>query len=148
MKFKRLVHMERSSSLLSRSLERRIRISTKGIGTMDAILTTENPRTAEEVWKALPIKGNANLWGDEIYFSTSVSLKEEHARAEVEVGAIAYWPPGKAVCIFFGQTPVSKHGEPRAASSVNVFAKVLGNPTIFRNVHDGDQLILAKADSS
>ncbi len=72
---------------------------------MDAILTAENPKTAEEVWKALPIRGNANLWGDEIYFSTPVSLNEEHGREEVEVGAIAYWPPGKAVCIFFGQTP-------------------------------------------
>jgi uncharacterized protein len=138
--------MDSSNSLLSRNLERRIRISTKGIGTVDAILTTENPKTAEEVWKTLPIKGNANLWGDEIYFSTSVSLNEEHGKEEVEVGAIAYWPPGKAVCIFFGQTPASKHGEPRAASSVNVFAKVLGDPTIFRNVRNGDRLILTKAD--
>jgi hypothetical protein len=146
MRFKQLIHMQSSNSLLSRNLERRIRISTKGIGTIDATLTTENPKTAEEVWKALPIKGNANLWGDEIYFSTPVSLNEEHGREEVEVGAIAYWPPGKAVCIFFGQTPVSKHGEPRAASPVNVFAKVLGDPTIFRNVRDDDQLILARAD--
>ncbi len=113
---------------------------------MDAILTAENPKTAEGVWKGLPIKGNANLWGDEIYFSTPVSLNEEHGREEVEVGAIAYWPPGKAVRIFFGQTPVSKHGEPRAASPVNVFAKVLGDPTIFRNVRNGDQVTLAKAD--
>lgn len=137
--------MQSSNLLLSRTLERSIRISTKGIGTIDAVLTTENPETAEAVWKALPIKGNANLWGDEIYFSTSVSLKEENAREEVEVGAIAYWPPGKAVCIFFGQTPVSQHGEPRAASPVNVFAKVLGNPTIFRKVRNGEQVVLAKA---
>lgn len=138
--------MQNHGSLLSRNLEKRIHISTKGIGAIDAVLTTENPKTAEEVWKALPIKGNANLWGDEIYFSTSVSLKEEHAREEVEAGAIAYWPPGKAVCIFFGQTPASQHGEPRAASPVNVFAKVLGNPAIFRDVRNGEQVILAKAN--
>jgi len=127
-------------------LEKRIRISSKGIGTIDAVLTAENPETAEEVWKALPIKGEANLWGDEIYFSTPVSHNEEHAREEVEVGAIAYWPPGKAVCIFFGETPVSQHGEPRAASPVNVFAKVLGDPTIFKKVRNGDQVNLAKVD--
>ena len=138
--------MESSNSLLTRALERRIRISTKAIGTIDAIFTAENPKTAEEVWKALPIKGNANLWGDEIYFSTPVSLNEEKGREEVEVGALAYWPPGKAVCIFFGETPVSQHGEPRAASSVNVFAKVLGDPTIFKKVRNGDQVTLAKAD--
>jgi hypothetical protein len=85
--------------------------------------------------------------GDEIYFSTPVSLHEEHARAEVEVGAVAYWPPGKAVCIFFGKTPASKHGEPRAASPVNVFAKVVGDLTTLRKVQDGDQITLAKADT-
>ena len=137
--------MARSNLLLSRGLDRQIRISTKGIGTVDAALTAENPETAEAVWNALPIKGNANLWGDEIYFSTSVSLKEENAREEVEVGAIAYWPPGKAVCIFFGQTPASQHGEPRAASPVNVFAKIVGNPAILGNVRNGEQVILSKA---
>ncbi len=113
---------------------------------MDAILAEENPKTAEAVWKALPIKGNANLWGDDIYFSTPVSLNEENGREEVEVGAIAYWPPGKAVCIFFGETPVSQDGEPRAASSVNVFAKVLGDPTIFKKVRNGDEVNLARSD--
>lgn len=73
-------------------------------------------------------------------------LYEAHARQEVEVGAIVYWLPGKAVCVFFGQIPLTKHGESRAASSVNAFAKLLDNSTIFRNVRDGDQLILAKVD--
>jgi hypothetical protein len=92
-----------------------------------AVLTEENPKTADKVWKTQPITGEANRWGDEIYFFTPMSLREEHARAEVEVGAIAYWPPGKAVCIFFGKTPASNGGEPRAASPVNVFAKVVGD---------------------
>ena len=113
-----------------------------------AVFTDENPKTADEVWKTLPITGEANRWGDEIYFSTSVSLREEHARAEVEVGAIAYWPPGKAVCIFFGKTPASKRGEPRAASPVNVFAKVVGDVVTLRKVQDGEQVILAKSDTA
>jgi len=113
-----------------------------------AVLTEENPKTADEVWKTLPITGEANRWGDEIYFSTPVSLREEHARVEVEVGTIAYWPPGKAVCIFFGKTPASKHGEPRAASPVNVFAKVVGDVASLRKVQDGEQVILAKSDTA
>jgi hypothetical protein len=113
-----------------------------------AVFTDENPKTADEVWKTLPITGEANRWGDEIYFSTPVSLREEHARAEVEVGAIAYWPPGKAVCIFFGKTPASKRGEPRAASPVNVFAKVVGDVVSLREVQDGEQVILAKSDTA
>jgi hypothetical protein len=124
-----------------------MRISSKN-SVVDTVLTDENPKTADEVWKTLPITGEANRWGDEIYFSTPVSLHEEHARAEVEVGAIAYWPPGKAVCIFFGKTPASKHGEPRAASPVNVFAKVVGDLTTLRSVQDGEQITLARVDTA
>jgi hypothetical protein len=128
-------------------MEKRVRISTKATGLVEAVITSENPRTAEAVWAALPLKGNANRWGDEIYFSVPVSLKEEKAKAEVEVGSIAYWPPGRALCIFFGPTPASQHGEPRAYSPVNVFAKVFTDPTVFRNVRDGEQVSLERVES-
>ena len=128
-------------------MEKRIRITTKATGAVEAVMTSENPKTAEAIWGALLIKGNATTWGDEVYFSIPVSLKEEKARAEVEVGAIAYWPPGRALCIFFGATPVSKHGEPRAYSPVNAFAKVTTDSTVFKNVHDGDQVTIEKVES-
>jgi hypothetical protein len=128
-------------------MERRIRITTKVTGAVEAVMASENPKTAEAIWTALPIKGNANTWGDEVYFSIPVSLKEEKARAEVEVGSIAYWPPGKALCIFFGATPVSQHGEPRAYSPVNVFAKITTDSTVFKKVHDGDQVTIEKVES-
>jgi len=128
------------------SMERRIRITTKAAGAVEAVMTSENPKTAEAIWTALPIKGNANTWGDEVYFSIPVSLKEEKARAEVEVGSIAYWPPGKALCIFFGATPVSQHGEPRAYSPVNVFAKVTTDVAALKKVRDGDQLTVEKVE--
>jgi hypothetical protein len=127
-------------------MERHIRISAKATGAIEAMLTSENPKTAEAIWAALPIKGNANRWGDEIYFSIPVSLKEEKAKAEVEVGSVAYWPPGKALCIFFGATPVSEHGEPRAYSPVNVFAKVVVDPTVFKKVRDGEQVTLERVE--
>ena len=113
-------------------------------GTVEAVISDENPRTAEAIWSALPIKGNANRWGDEIYFSIPVSVDEENSRADVEVGAVAYWPPGSALCIFFGRTPASRSEKPRAASPVNTFAKVKGDPAIFRNVHDGDTVTIEK----
>jgi hypothetical protein len=123
-------------------MEKRMRISTKATGPLEAIASSENPNTAEAVWRALPIRGKANRWGDEIYFSIPVDLKEEKARAEVEVGSIAYWPPGKALCIFFGPTPVSRRGEPRAYSPVNVFAKIVGDSTVFKKVEDNDEVLL------
>ena len=127
-------------------LGRQIKISTKATGTVEATLTSDNPQTAERIWAALPIKGKANRWGDEIYFSIPVNVDEENANADVEVGAVAYWPPGNALCIFFGRTPASRSEKPRAASPVNTFAKVKGDPAIFRNVHDGDTVTIEKTD--
>ena len=125
-------------------MEKRVKIQTEMTGTVEAVITNENPRTAEAIWSALPIDGSANRWGDEIYFSIPVNLNEEKARAQVEVGSVAYWPPGKALCIFFGPTPVSQDAEPRAYSPVNVFAKIVGDPAIFKKVRDGDRVLLEK----
>lgn len=63
----------------------------------------DNPM-GEDIWNALPIEGDVKTWGDEIYFSTSLkSGYEEYKKAVVEVGELAFWDPGKAFCIFFGQ---------------------------------------------
>ncbi len=122
----------------------RIRIWSKVTGPMEAAITDENPETGNAVWKALPIRGNAIRWGDEIYFSVPVELGEEKGRTEVEVGSVAYWPPGRALCIFFGPTPVSRHGEPRAFSPVNVFAKIVGDSAPFRKVHNKEEITLER----
>jgi hypothetical protein len=47
------------------------------------------------------------------------------------VGEIAYWPPGKAFCIFFGRTPASVDGAPRAASAVNPLGRLTGDAGAF-----------------
>jgi uncharacterized protein len=64
--------------------------------------------TAEALWVTLPFESRASLWGEEIYFPIALSAEgEPHAREEVEVGTVAYWPPGDALCLFFGPTPAS-----------------------------------------
>jgi len=103
-----------------------------------------NPRTVEAVIKALPIESTANRWGDEVYFETPVKLGEENSQTAVKVGDIAYWPPGNALCIFFGPTPVTKGNEPRAYSPVNVIGKVLGDPLVFKEVKTGEKVKVIK----
>jgi hypothetical protein len=103
--------------------------------------------TARQVWEALPVEGRANTWGDEIYFEIPVSAgPEADARAEVEVGELAYWPVGRAFCIFFGPTPVSTGSEPRAYSPVNILGRVVGDATRFRAVRDGDLVTIERAE--
>jgi len=67
----------------------------------------------------------------------------DDAVEEVEVGDLAYWPPGNAFCIFFGPTPVSRGDRPRAASPVNVFGRLLGDATAFRAVSDGTEVTIS-----
>jgi hypothetical protein len=43
----------------------------------------------------------------------------------VEVGDVAYWPDGEALCLFFEATPASSDERPRAASAVNVIGHVV-----------------------
>ena len=101
--------------------------------------------TAQQVWDALPIAGDARTWGDEIYFEIPVKVEQEpDARAEVEVGELAYWPMGHAFCIFFGPTPVSTDERPRAYSPVNILGRVLGDAAQFRAVQDGNKVHITK----
>ena len=122
----------------------RIKITTKSTGSVTATLSDENPDTAKAIFDALPITGHANLWGDEIYFSIPVDVPEENGKTVVEMGDIAYWPPGKAFCIFFGLTPVSDENEIRPASVVNVFGKIDGDPKIFIEVDNGEKISIEK----
>ena len=74
-----------------------------------------------------------------------MKAKAEDAREVVELGDLAYWPPGSAFCIFFGRTPASRGDEIRPASPVNVFGRVLGDPTVFKSVRSGTTVRVERA---
>jgi hypothetical protein len=86
--------------------------------------TDDAPRTRAALAEALPVEGRASRWGDELYVSVPVDVDPESARAVVDPGTVAYWPAGAKLCLFWGPTPASEAGEPRAASPVNVVARV------------------------
>jgi hypothetical protein len=116
---------------------KKIRIS---VGAIEAAAELNDTKTAQAIWEALPIKGHANLWGDEIYFSIHLSLKLEAGQELVSVGDLGYWPDGNAFCIFFGPTPVSQGDEIRPASPVTVFGKVIGDARVFKKVTAGTKI--------
>ncbi len=91
---------------------------------LTATWTGSNPETRAAIEAALPLSGEAARWGDELYFGTDVDVPAEDPQVEVPVGAVAYWPQGNALCLFWGPTPASVGDEPRAASDVNVVATV------------------------
>ena len=81
-------------------------------------------KTAQAIYDKLPISASGNTWGDEIYFSIPVKAGAEDPKPLVSLGDLAYWMPGTAFCIFYGQTPSSCKGEIRPASPVNVVGKI------------------------
>jgi uncharacterized protein len=101
--------------------------------------------TAEKIWSFLPLEEKVNTWGDEIYFSIGKGIElEEDASEVVSEGDLAYWPSGKAFCIFFGPTPASQGDEIRAASAVNVFGKINGDATVLKKVASGTKISIQK----
>ena len=105
-----------------------IKISWNGELELSADLS--DTATARAIADALPIETRINTWGDEHYFGIPVQAEAEPgASAAVELGDLAYWPPGNAFCVFFGPTPAS-HGpdDIRAASPVNVVGSLRSTP--------------------
>ncbi len=97
-------------------------IITVGGKKMEASLN--GTKTAKNIYNILPIEAEANFWGNEIYFSINMAEPNEKPTLKLSVGDLAYWPPGNALCIFFGQTPASKGEEPKPASPVTVVGKI------------------------
>jgi hypothetical protein len=125
-------------------MERKIIIEA-GETTGEALLA--DSEAAKAIWDALPIESTCSTWGEEVYFSIPVSLPlDETAREVVDMGDFGYWPPGTALCIFFGPTPASKGDEIRPASAVNIVGKILGDPLIFKKVSDGTKIRVKKAE--
>ena len=120
---------------------RAIRITA---GSISADAELNDSKTAGAIWDALPIEAAGQTWGDEIYFDIGVAGGPDASREVVDLGDLGYWPPGRAFCIFFGPTPMSRGNEIRPASAVNVVGKVVGDPTVFKKVRPGTTVHLER----
>jgi hypothetical protein len=117
-------------------------IENEKIGQIRAkLLREKNPETCEAIWNKLPFELNLARWGEELYGEIPVSLGRENSQVDCEVGDLGYWPDGNGFCIFFGPTPVSKDEKPRAASPVNIFAKIEGDAKIFNKFSSFNGLV-------
>ena len=115
-------------------------------GSVLAEAELNETETAKRIYEALPIRSTANRWGDEVYFTIPVKCPPENQHEVVNFGDLGYWVPGSGFCIFFGPTPASRSpDEIRPASPVNLFGKIVGDPTVFRSVQDGDEITVEQA---
>jgi hypothetical protein len=87
-----------------------------------------SPETVKKIVMNLPIKTYMNQWGEELYSDdTKIDVKYENPKKEVEIFDVAFWPEGKAICLFFGPTQISKIDKILPYSPVNVIGRVI-NP--------------------
>ena len=110
--------------------------------TINALLN--QTETAKSFVDILPINSPINLWGEEIYFPVDLYLDNELPQETVDIGDIAYWPPGNAFCIFFGETPASIDGNIKPASAVTVIGKLESDPEVLKRVKSGENIIIRR----
>ncbi|GAB5047085.1 cyclophilin-like fold protein [Thermodesulfovibrio sp. TK110] len=100
---------------------------------------------AKKILEALPIESKINEWGEEFYFSIGITMPlDSTATTCVAVGDIGYWPPGKALAVFFGKTPLSTGEDPVAASEVNIVGKVIDDPAILKTLKGAKKIRIEK----
>ncbi len=100
---------------------------------------------AKAILDKLPLEGSPNTWGDEFYFEIPLSSSlDETATRIVKIGDIGYWPPGNALAIFFGPTPLSRGGDPVPASEVNLVGRIMGDASVLRKVKGSSTIRLEK----
>ncbi|MBM4136818.1 MAG: hypothetical protein FJ241_08310 [Nitrospira sp.] len=120
-----------------------IKITVKNI-VLDAELF--DTKTAQAIADALPVETMPNEWGDEFYFEIPVKMPlDDTATTKVKVGDIGYWPPGNALAIFFGPTPMSRGTEPVPASEVNLVGKIIGDATLLKKAKGAAKIRIEKA---
>ena len=100
------------------------------------------PKTVRSILESLPITIPIHVWGKELYTDPiSVKVPSENSKDLVELYDVAFWPPGKAICLFFGPTPMGKKGEIKPYSPVNVIGKIKEtNENLLKNIKDGDKM--------
>ncbi len=76
-----------------------MRIIFENLGEIIAYL--DENELAEKFEEATPFESTARVWKEEVYFETPVEGGGK-LYDKVASGRVAYWPPGKALCLFAG----------------------------------------------
>ena len=106
-----------------------------------------SPKTCKSILGSLPFSVAGHIWGEEIYTDESpISQSEENAKGLVSINDVAYWPSGKAICLFFGPTPIGKKGEIKPYSPVNIIGKIINaDKSVIKNFKEGTKITFQKS---
>jgi uncharacterized protein len=101
--------------------------------------------TARLLMEALPFEGQAQTWGDEVYFSIPVKAKlESDAQQVVPPGTVCFWTEGNALALPFGRTPISTDERPKLANPCNLLGTIRDFSAL-KQVKSGQKIRVEKA---
>jgi hypothetical protein len=108
----------------------KIKFLIEGLGEAEGELVRFlAPRTIDTIVRKLPMEGRAALYKEEVYFEIPLKMGEEKAKTTIEVGTIAFWPMGSALCVFYGKS--------QPYSPVSILGKITSNLDLFKQVKSG-----------
>jgi uncharacterized protein len=111
------------------------------IGQVRVVIALNDSPTARAIEKSLPFESTAQTWGEEVYFSTPVSVKREaDAKQVVDAGTACFWTDGDAIALPYGRTPISTDERPKLASPCNIIGRVEGDAKALSKVKPGDKI--------
>ena len=121
----------------------KVRISA---GKVNLVAELRDTPTVQALASALPFEASAQTWGEEVYFSTPVSVKlEPDAKQVVEPGTVCFWTEGDALALPFGRTPISTDEKPKLASRCNVLGNIVGDAKALASIKAGAKVRVEKA---
>ena len=114
-------------------------------GSVTLAAELSDSECAKAIAGKLPVDAILNEWGDEFYFAIPVKLPlDATATGKVKIGDIGYWPPGQALAIFFGPTPMSTGPDPVPASEVNLVGRIVGDALLLNKAKGAARIRIEK----
>jgi len=94
------------------------------------------PRTVDVLVRKLPLEGRAALHQNEVFFEVPITMGEEKAKNTSDKGMLAYWPMGRALCIYLEK--------PRPYSAINPVGRITENLSAFSQVKSGTKITVER----
>lgn len=86
----------------------------------------------------------ASRWGDEIFFETGLEpVPGAGLTLDVNIGDICFYPPARALCIFFGRTPASVIDKPVPEGPVEIIGKTAAQLEGLKSIKHGDRIAVS-----